>query len=176
MNDEYPSPSHKPPPPKWLSYLFLGLTIPVGMAFIITAPSIQQNPELSVGLMCLMFSMLACKFFIDASIKERRCTKRTVGHATEVVRRWRSRRVTYCPIVTFTVYDQTDDRYSCDYTVKLPVKCHKHAEGELYTVFYDPDEPTVVRAEGETKARTCLIIAVISGMVGIILAVAGLFL
>lgn len=175
MSHEYPHPPHKPLPPPWLSHIFWGLTFAAGIAFFILSAKLK-NPELSVGLMCLMISMMTAKYFIDATIRERRCRKQTIGHVVEVVRNYRSRRISYRPIVTFTVHDQIDDRYSCDYTVKLRVKCDKHAEGQLYTVFYDPDEPTVVRAEGETRAWVLLAISILAGAAGIILTVAGMIL
>ena len=170
-----PDPHNKPRPPLWLSHIFLGLTVAAGIAFLIVS-AWQNDPELSVGLMCLMIAMMASKYYIDATIRERRCSKQAIGHVVEVVRNYRNRRISYRPIVTFTVHDQTDDRYSCDYTVKLRVKCDKHAEGQLYTVFYDPDEPPVVRAEGETKAWVLLLIALLTGVAGIVFTVVGMTL
>lgn len=67
-----------------------------------------------------------------------RCTKRTTACCVDTVRRHSGRHATRHPIVAYEVEGVT-------HTAELPVSCSRHAEGELYTIYYDPSDPSVVR-------------------------------
>ena len=69
-----------------------------------------------------------------------RCTKRTTAFCIDTVRRRSGKHSTRHPIVEFEVKGVT-------HTVELSVSCSRDAVGDLYTLYYDPLDPDVVRPE-----------------------------
>ena len=67
-----------------------------------------------------------------------RCTHRTTAFCVDTVRRHSGRHATRHPIVAYEVEGVT-------HTAELPVSCSRHAEGELYTIYYDHLDPNTVR-------------------------------
>ncbi len=85
--------------------------------------------------------LLACvllgSFFKNQELKLR-CTERTTAICVDTVRRRSGKHSHRYPIVEFEVDGVT-------YTAELTISCSRDAVGQLFSFYYDPLEPTVVR-------------------------------
>ena len=99
--------------------------------------------QLYIGV-CITFALGFSSIFLTHHFRKREllllCTARTT--ATCVGTDWHSsgRYLHLRPIVTYEVDGKP-------YTAKLSVSCPKSATGQLYTIYYDPQNPETVRAD-----------------------------
>ena len=92
------------------------------------------------------FSIMALGFYYQKQEIKLRCTKRTTARCIKTVCRHSGKSIRRYPIVEFEVDGMP-------YTAELSVSCSRHAEGELYTIYYDPLDPKTVRTEERTWLR-----------------------
>ena len=86
------------------------------------------------------FGIMALGFYYQKQERKFRCTQRTTAVCINTVLRYNSRIPSRHPIVEYEVE-------GVKYTAELPVSCPKDAAGELYTIYYDPLDPSTVRTE-----------------------------
>lgn len=118
---------------------FVGIALVVIMGVVL--------PEIEAGFAPLAFVgillVFACSLLGDHCKRkdlEIRCTKRTTARCIYTVRRKTGKHSsTRRPVVEYEVDGEL-------YTVELRVSCHRDAEGELYTICYDPLDPGTARA------------------------------
>lgn len=119
---------------KILSYVFVGLLF-VGIVILQDNSSLILMVPIIPAILCMILSGI----FKDKELKIR-CTKRTTGTCLYTVRRHSGKSTHRHPVVEFEAEGVT-------YTAELSVTCSRHAEGELYTIYYDPLDPATVRTE-----------------------------
>ncbi len=90
-----------------------------------------------LAILPLLACVLLGSFFKSQELKLR-CTERTTAICVDTVRRRSGKHSHRYPIVEFEVDGVT-------YTAELTVSCSRDAVGQLYSFYYDPLEPTVVR-------------------------------
>jgi hypothetical protein len=106
--------------------------------------ALMAKEDLNPGAMLLTIPLFVLAFILSEVFKSKelkiRCTKRTTAFCIDTVRRKSGKHSTRHPIVEFEVKGVT-------HTVELSVSCSRDAVGDLYTLYYDPLDPDVVRPE-----------------------------
>lgn len=116
---------------KVLTFVFMGV-----MFFgVITT----QSPSM-MALFFLMIPMIILSEVFKSKELKIRCTRRTTGFCVDTVRRKSGKHSHRYPIVEFEAGGVT-------HTVELSVSCSRDAVGDIYTLYYDPLDPDVVRPE-----------------------------
>ena len=104
----------------------------------------MAKENLNPGAMLLTIPFFVLAIILSEIFKSKelkiRCTKRTTAFCIDTVRRRSGKTSTRHPIVEFEVKGVT-------HTVELSVSCSRDAVGDLYTLYYDPLAPDVVRPE-----------------------------
>ena len=104
----------------------------------------MAKENLNPGAMLLTIPFFVLAIILSEIFKSKelkiRCTKRTTAFCIDTVRRRSGKHSTRHPIVEFEVKGVT-------HTVELSVSCSRDAVGDLYTLYYDPLDPDVVRPE-----------------------------
>lgn len=116
---------------KVLTFVFMG----VMFLGVITT----QSPSM-MALFFLMIPMIILSEVFKSKELQIRCTRRTTGFCVDTVRRRSGKHSHRYPIVEFEVNGVT-------HTVELSVSCSRDAVGDIYTLYYDPLDPDVVRPE-----------------------------
>ena len=116
---------------KVLTFVFMG----VMFLGVITT----QSPSM-IALFFLMIPMIILSETFKSKELKLRCTKRTTAFCIDTVRRKSGKHSTRHPIVEFEAGGVT-------HTVELSVSCSRDAVGDIYTLYYDPLDPDVVRPE-----------------------------
>ena len=145
MNSSYDP--HSPDRQKAAKYAKAGKVCQVLAAvFFIAAgfgAGLMKADNTSPALLVFIVPM-AVLLFLGAHFKNKdlklRCTRRTTAHCIDTVRRLSRRRSTRHPIVEYEVD-------GVRHTAELSISCSKGDVGELYTIYYDPQDPDSVRAE-----------------------------
>ena len=104
--------------------------------------ALMAKEDLNPGAMLLTIPLFVLAIILSEVFKGKelkiRCTKRTTAFCIDTVRRRSGKTSTRHPIVEFEVKGVT-------HTVELSVSCSRDAVGDLYTLYYDPLDPDVVR-------------------------------
>ena len=116
---------------KILTFVFMG----VMFLGVITT----QSPSM-IALFFLMIPMIILSEVFKSKELKIRCTRRTTGFCVDTVRRKSGKHSHRYPIVEFEAGGVT-------HTVELSVSCSRDAVGDIYTLYYDPLDPDVVRPE-----------------------------
>ena len=116
---------------KVLTFVFMG----VMFLGVITT----QSPSM-IALFFLMIPMIILSEVFKSKELKIRCTRRTTGFCVDTVRRRSGKHSHRYPIVEFEAGGVT-------HTVELSVSCSRDAVGDIYTLYYDPLDPDVVRPE-----------------------------
>lgn len=106
--------------------------------------ALMAKEDLNPGAMLLTIPFFVLAIILSETFKSKelklRCTKRTTAFCIDAVRRKSGKTSTRHPIVEFEVNGIT-------HTVELSISCSRDAAGDLYTLYYDPLDPNVVRPE-----------------------------
>ena len=106
--------------------------------------ALMAKEDLNPGAMLLTIPFFVLAIILSEAFKSKelkiRCTRRTTGFCVDTVRRRSGKHSHRYPIVEFEVKGVT-------HTVELSVSCSRDAVGDLYTLYYDPLDPDVVRPE-----------------------------
>ena len=116
---------------KILTFVFMG----VMFLGVITT----RSPSM-IALFFLMIPMIILSEVFKSKELKIRCTRRTTGFCVDTVRRRSGKHSHRYPIVEFEAGGVT-------HTVELSVSCSRDAVGDIYTLYYDPLDPDVVRPE-----------------------------
>ena len=116
---------------KVLTFVFMGVMF---LGLITT-----QSPSM-IALFFLMIPMIILSEVFKSKELKIRCTRRTTGFCVDTVRRKSGKHSHRYPIVEFEAGGVT-------HTVELSVSCSRDAVGDIYTLYYDPLDPDVVRPE-----------------------------
>ena len=116
---------------KVLTFVFMGVMF-LGLITI-------QSPSM-IALFFLMIPMIILSEVFKSKELKIRCTRRTTGFCVDTVRRKSGKHSHRYPIVEFEAGGVT-------HTVELSVSCSRDAVGDIYTLYYDPLDPDVVRPE-----------------------------
>lgn len=120
---------------KVLTFVFFG-----GMFLGIILTRENINP----GIVLLTLPLFVTSIVLSEVFKSKelkiRCTRRTTGFCVDTVRRKSGKHSHRYPIVEFEVKGVT-------HTVELSITCSRDAVGDIYTLYYDPLDPDVVRPE-----------------------------
>ena len=116
---------------KVLTFVFMGVMF---LGLITT-----QSPSM-IALFFLMIPMIILSEVFKSKELKIRCTRRTTGFCVDTVRRRSGKHSHRYPIVEFEAGGVT-------HTVELSVSCSRDAVGDIYTLYYDPLDPDVVRPE-----------------------------
>ena len=116
---------------KILTFVFMGVMF---LGLITT-----QSPSM-MALFFLMIPMIILSEVFKSKELKIRCTRRTTGFCVDTVRRRSGKHSHRYPIVEFEAGGVT-------HTVELSVSCSRDAVGDIYTLYYDPLDPDVVRPE-----------------------------
>ena len=116
---------------KVLTFVTIGVLFLGGIA--------TQSPSM-IALFFLMIPMIILSEVFKSKELKIRCTKRTTAFCIDTVRRRSGKHSTRHPIVEFEVKGVT-------HTVELSISCSRDAVGDIYTLYYDPLDPEVVRPE-----------------------------
>ena len=104
----------------------------------------MAKEDLNPGAMLLTIPFFVLAIILSEVFKSKelkiRCTKRTTAFCIDTVRRRSGKHSTRHPIVEFDVNGMT-------HTVELSISCSRDAVGDIYTLYYDPLNPDVVRPE-----------------------------
>ncbi len=98
-----------------------------------------RSPSM-IALFFLMIPMIILSEVFKSKELKIRCTRRTTGFCVDTVRRKSGKHSHRYPIVEFEAGGVT-------HTVELSVSCSRDAVGDIYTLYYDPLDPDVVRPE-----------------------------
>ena len=98
-----------------------------------------QSPSM-IALFFLMIPMIILSEVFKSKELKIRCTRRATGFCVDTVRRKSGKHSHRYPIVEFEAGGVT-------HTVELSVSCSRDAVGDIYTLYYDPLDPDVVRPE-----------------------------
>ena len=115
---------------KVLTFVTIGVLFFGGIA--------TQSPNIILPVFLLLIPFLILSEVFKGKELKIRCTKRTTAFCIDTVRRRSGKTSTRHPIVEFEVKGVT-------HTVELSVSCSRDAVGDLYTLYYDPLDPDVVR-------------------------------
>ena len=106
--------------------------------------ALMAKENIDPSLMLLTIPLLVASAILNGVFKDKelkiRCTKRTTAFCVDTVRRKSGKHSTRHPIVEFEVNSVT-------HTVELSISCSRDAVGDIYTLYYDPLDPDVVRPE-----------------------------
>ena len=106
--------------------------------------ALMAKEDLNPGAMLLTIPFFVLAIILSEVFKSKelkiRCTKRTTAFCIDTVRRKSGKTSTRHPIVEFDVKGVT-------HTVELSISCSRDAVGDIYTLYYDPLDPDVVRPE-----------------------------
>ena len=106
--------------------------------------ALMAKEDLNPGAMLLTIPFFVLAIILSEVFKSQelkiRCTKRTTAFCIDTVRRKSGKHSTRHPIVEFEVNGIT-------HTVELSISCSRDAVGDIYTLYYDPLDPNVVRPE-----------------------------
>ena len=120
----------------------------VSIGAVLAGTLILRDDSSVVWMFAIVLAILPV--FLSGTLKYRelmlRCTKRTTARCIKTVCRHSGKSIRRYPIVEFEVDGMP-------YTAELSVSCSRHAEGELYTIYYDPLDPKTVRTEERTWLR-----------------------
>lgn len=116
---------------KVLTFVFMGVMF---LGLITT-----RSPSM-MALFFLMIPMIILSEVFKSKELKIRCTRRTTGFCVDTVRRRSGKHSHRYPIVEFEAGGVT-------HTVELSVSCSRDAVGDIYTLYYDPLDPDVVRPE-----------------------------
>lgn len=116
---------------KVLTFVFMGVMF---LGLITT-----RSPSM-MALFFLMIPMIILSEVFKSKELKIRCTRRTTGFCVDTVRRRSGKHSHRYPIVEFEVNGVT-------HTVELSITCSRDAVGDIYTLYYDPLDPDVVRPE-----------------------------
>ena len=116
---------------KILTFVFMGIMF---LGLITT-----RSPSM-IALFFLMIPMIILSEVFKSKELKIRCTRRTTGFCVDTVRRKSGKHSHRYPIVEFEAGGVT-------HTVELSVSCSRDAVGDIYTLYYDPLDPDVVRPE-----------------------------
>lgn len=104
--------------------------------------ALMAKEDLNPGAMLLTIPLFVLTIILSETFKSKelkiRCTKRTTAFCIDTVRRRSGKHSTRHPIVEFDVKGVT-------HTVELSISCSRDAVGDIYTLYYDPLDPDVVR-------------------------------
>lgn len=118
-----------------LTFVFFG-----GMFLGIILTRENINP----GIVLLTLPLFVTSIVLSEVFKSKelkiRCTRRATGFCVDTVRRCSGKHSHRYPIVEFEAGGVT-------HTVELSVSCSRDAVGDIYTLYYDPLDPDVVRPE-----------------------------
>ena len=113
----------------------------IGILFISSLATSGDDTSSPASILLAFPPLIACTllgtFFKNRELKLR-CTARTTAICVDTVRRHSGKHSHHYPIVEFEANGVT-------YTAELTVSCSHDAVGQLYSFYYDPLEPTVVR-------------------------------
>ena len=98
-----------------------------------------RSPSM-IALFFLMIPMIILSEVFKSKELKIRCTRRATGFCVDTVRRRSGKHSHRYPIVEFEAGGVT-------HTVELSVSCSRDAVGDIYTLYYDPLDPDVVRPE-----------------------------
>ena len=116
---------------KVLTFVFMGVMF-LGLITI-------QSPSM-IALFFLMIPMIILSEVFKSKELKIRCTRRATAFCVDTVRRRSGKHSHRYPIVEFEAGGVT-------HTVELSVSCSRDAVGDIYTLYYDPLDPDVVRPE-----------------------------
>ena len=116
---------------KVLTFVFMGVMF---LGLITT-----RSPSM-IALFFLMIPMIILSEVFKSKELKIRCTRRATGFCVDTVRRKSGKHSHRYPIVEFEAGGVT-------HTVELSVSCSRDAVGDIYTLYYDPLDPDVVRPE-----------------------------
>ena len=116
---------------KVLTFVFMGVMF---LGLITT-----RSPSM-MALFFLMIPMIILSEVFKSKELKIRCTRRATGFCVDTVRRRSGKHSHRYPIVEFEAGGVT-------HTVELSVSCSRDAVGDIYTLYYDPLDPDVVRPE-----------------------------
>ena len=116
---------------KILTFVFMGVMF---LGLITT-----RSPSM-MALFFLMIPMIVLSEVFKSKELKIRCTRRATAFCVDTVRRRSGKHSHRYPIVEFEAGGVT-------HTVELSVSCFRDAVGDIYTLYYDPLDPDVVRPE-----------------------------
>ena len=116
---------------KVLTFVFMGVMF---LGLITT-----RSPSM-MALFFLMIPMIVLSEVFKSKELKIRCTRRATAFCVDTVRRRSGKHSHRYPIVEFEAGGVT-------HTVELSVSCSRDAVGDIYTLYYDPLDPDVVRPE-----------------------------
>ena len=120
---------------KILTFVFFGGTL---------LGAIMAENNRSPGALLLTIPLFVASAILQGVFKDKelklRCTRRTTAFCVDTVRRRSGKHTTRHPIVQYEVK-------GVNHTAELNVSCSRDAEGDLYTIYYDPLDPNTVRTE-----------------------------
>lgn len=106
--------------------------------------ALMAKEDLNPGAMLLTIPLFVLAIILSETFKSKelklRCTHRATGFCVDTVRRRSGKHSHRYPIVEFEAGGVT-------HTVELSVSCSRDAVGDIYTLYYDPLDPDVVRPE-----------------------------
>ena len=106
--------------------------------------AMMAKNDISPGAMLLTIPFFVGSIILSEVFKNKelkiRCTKRTTAFCVDTVRRRSGKHTVRHPIVQYEVKGVT-------MTAELSISCSRDAAGDLYTIYYDPLDPSTVRAE-----------------------------
>ena len=104
----------------------------------------MAKEDLNPGAMLLTIPFFVLAIILSEVFKSKelkiRCTRRATGFCVDTVRRRSGKHSHRYPIVEFEAGGVT-------HTVELSITCSRDAVGDIYTLYYDPLDPDVVRPE-----------------------------
>ena len=115
----------------------------IGLGLVFLGAVLLKIHDGSLSVLPLVLPLIAVVLlgnYFQGKERKLRCTKRTTAHCIDTVRRHSGKHVRRHPIV----------EYEADgviLTTELSVTCTRSAVGELYTIYYDPLDPSTVRVE-----------------------------
>lgn len=107
--------------------------------FAVWAKTADISPAFFLIFVPFIVASLLSGYFKKQELKLR-CTVRTTAHCIYTVRRRSGKHSHLHPVVEFEVDGEPR-------TAELSVSCTRSSVGELYTIYYDPLDPSTVRAE-----------------------------
>lgn len=119
-----------------------GLTfVCFGLVFVgaILTKTADTSPLILLFFLPLFAVALLSSYFKNQELKLR-CTERTTAICVNTVRRRSGKSSHLYPVVEYEVEGVRR-------TAELSISCTRNSVGELYTIYYDPLDPTTVRAE-----------------------------
>ena len=100
---------------------------------------IKRSAPWAIFPFLLFMGIMAMGFYYQKQEMKLRCTRRTTAVCINTILHSTGRTPSRHPIVEYEVE-------GVKYTAELSISCTRGAVGEIYTIYYDPLEPTTVRA------------------------------